>query len=413
MDNIIIKILKDYPDSWHNRLQFKALLSDYLPSDKMRRNLIMISIDECIPNDIVNKVEIKNQDIFALSKRIMESCGCSEIAAKEIVIMWTNAFGIRILEERKKKTESLFELMQNGDNTSIENAISHLVNNNTFGSQMEVFDTIRVRISQGASIIMPGKFDKQGEGGQFVFSIWMDPGEQLPWFAAFTSEEMYEPEAGPTRMCTSLKSAIQATLSADGIEGMALNPSHGGYLIDKNMIKTLLDWSENPSRRFTNMVNDITKIATDAIVNAANSSLLGGGGVDGAIHRTAGSQLLEECKLLNGCKTGEAKITKAYRLPAKYVIHTVGPIYSGAADDAVQLAKCYHNSLELAKKYDLHSIAFPAISTGAYGYPVDEAEQIAKRTVKEWLKMNPFYPMVVVFVKYKSDGEVDNHLRLM
>lgn len=142
---------------------------------------------------------------------------------------------------------------------------------------------------------------------------------------------------------------------------------------------------------------DITKADVECIVNAANSTLLGGGGVDGAIHRAAGSGLLAECRTLHGCNTGEAKITKGYKLKAKYVIHTVGPIYSGSKNDPWMLANCYKNSLELAKKNDIHSIAFPAISTGVYGYPLKDATKIALRTVAEWLLMNTGYEMNVLF----------------
>lgn len=145
------------------------------------------------------------------------------------------------------------------------------------------------------------------------------------------------------------------------------------------------------------LLADITALPCDAIVNAANRSLLGGGGVDGAIHRAAGPGLLEECWGLHGCLTGEAKITKGYRLPAKYVIHTVGPIYSGAPEDATLLADCYRNSLNLARENGVHTIAFPAISTGVYGYPLREATKIAVATVRKWLADNPDYPMDVTF----------------
>lgn len=143
-------------------------------------------------------------------------------------------------------------------------------------------------------------------------------------------------------------------------------------------------------------LGDITKLDCDCIVNAANKSLLGGGGVDGAIHRAAGPELLEECRTLHGCETGEAKITKGYRLKASYVIHTVGPVYSGRDRDRQDLANCYWNSLELARKYDLHSIAFSAISTGIYGYPPEEAVPIAADTVKKWLKEHTDYEIKII-----------------
>lgn len=152
---------------------------------------------------------------------------------------------------------------------------------------------------------------------------------------------------------------------------------------------------------------DITQCEVDAIVNAADELLLGGGGVDGAIHRAAGPQLLHECRTLGGCPTGQAKITKGYDLPARYVIHTVGPIYrDGHHGEPELLAGCYRESMKLAKTHECRSIAFPAISCGVYGYPIEDASQIAVRTVAEFLSEND-RPERVIFVLFgTSDFEV-------
>jgi O-acetyl-ADP-ribose deacetylase (regulator of RNase III) len=143
---------------------------------------------------------------------------------------------------------------------------------------------------------------------------------------------------------------------------------------------------------------DITRLEVDAIVNAANRSLLGGGGVDGAIHRAAGPQLLAECRTLDGCETGQAKITAGYRLPARHVIHTVGPVYRHRPGDPQLLAACYRNSLELAVAHGLKTVAFPAISCGVYGYPPEEACPIAVDTVKAFLQQDDTLEKVLFVV---------------
>ena len=152
---------------------------------------------------------------------------------------------------------------------------------------------------------------------------------------------------------------------------------------------------------------DITRLAVDAIVNAANTSLLGGGGVDGAIHRAAGPELLAECRTLGGCPTGAARITRGYRLPAKHVIHTVGPVWRGGdRDEDGQLASCYRASLALAVQHGLRTIAFPSISTGAYGFPIRRASRIALGEIQRFLAQDASLEQVIVVCHSQPDYEV-------
>lgn len=152
---------------------------------------------------------------------------------------------------------------------------------------------------------------------------------------------------------------------------------------------------------------DITKLTVDVIVNAANTSLLGGGGVDGAIHRAAGSELVAECRMLNGCKVGEAKLTKGYKLPAKFVIHTVGPVWNGGKPGKAELlAACYANALQLATQKNLTTIAFPAISTGVYGYPIQEAAEVAVRTARAFITTPSSLTEIIFCCFSESDLEV-------
>lgn len=223
-------------------------------------------------------------------------------------------------------------------------------------------------------------------------------------FAVFTNQEEAMVDDGTSTITEDLEVFLEKALLNPDIEGILFNPFNESFYLPKENIRAIFH-ANLPARReniFSIQTMDITQAETTCIVNAANENFLGGGGVDGAIHRAAGKELLEECRTLHGCKTGEAKITKGYNLKADYIIHTVGPIYSDSPKDAKLLRNCYWNSLELARKHDIHSITFPAISTGVYGYPLEEATEIALKTVSDWLKINPHYGMAILFACYND-----------
>ena len=260
-------------------------------------------------------------------------------------------------------------------------------------------------LREGADVHIPVSLAAQAEGQLAL--VTHTTGDGLVYVAAFSSEEAFSAAQTEeyTLLARPLLNYFEVVLQMEGIAGIVFNPtSPAPFTMQKKMVKELLaQVMEHPSKNGINVVRaDITTLDADAIVNAANSTLLGGGGVDGAIHRAAGPELLAECKTLGGCATGEAKITYGYALPSTYIIHTVGPIYNGKVSQRVDLANCYQNSLELAKKHHLHSIAFSAISTGVYGYPLEEAARIALLTCTQWLNANKEYGMEITLVCFNN-----------
>ena len=345
----------------------------------------------------------------------------------------------RKLEEDKKERESDPARMEAWNNAlkpskakkkvpdfaggeELEKKLEELASNRTKENLTACFEALRLAMHEGGSVLLPVQpFSPRGSGKASARALKMKmvaTKDGRSWQIAYTSENAYK--NGVSAKDPAIAATIRSTLeqyvkeapgsakAPENIAGIVLNPEKNPLFVSREVIAGILRAEERVRRASRSGImvtrGDITTIKADCIVNAANSSLLGGGGVDGAIHRAAGPELLEACRKLNGCHTGEAKMTAGYKLPAKYVIHTVGPIYDGDEEDPKLLASCYINSLELARKNGLHSIVFPNISTGVYGYPKEEAAKVAMNTVGRWLADHKDYVMHVVMCCFDQEN---------
>lgn len=243
---------------------------------------------------------------------------------------------------------------------------------------------------------------------KFQHLIANDQGQY--YIPLFTSDSELNKGESSSLINQYMKALFDAVNNWNDCLGFVINPWDKKLMLNKDMIQVIQDYQEKSHISFIN--GSVVEMHVDAIVNAANTSLLGGGGVDGAIHRAAGTELFAECKTLHGCNTGEAKITEAYDISyVDHIIHTVGPVYSGTNQDAELLSSCYRNSLDVALENNCKSIAFSGISTGVYGYPIDEAAKTSLLTVVKWLDEHPKDVMNIYFCCFK-EKEMKAYIKL-
>lgn len=288
----------------------------------------------------------------------------------------------------------------------VADALQGYAEKQTGNNLIKLLRALTIMLLEKQEVIIPiAPMDNVQDGQIMLVTQTTEAG--LDYVTAFSSLDAYAQGKSCPTITRPLLNYFNAVMLMDDIDGIIFNPtSPTPFTLQKQMMQGLLAEANNYplENKISIWQGDITTLDCDAIVNAANKTLLGGGGVDGAIHKAAGHQLLAECQDLGGCETGEAKITFAYDLKAGFVIHTVGPIYEGKDGEAEALAACYRNSLDLAQKHHLHTIAFPAISTGVYKYPIQEAARIALLTTNAWLNEHTDYGMEVILTCFDAQN---------